>query len=125
MESPVVQTEFDAVSQEGREFVISVEIGDQHNIPTKSGDTDVGFYIEVEPIMERRRQGGTDSFMAMCFSIQLVRKALIVFVSHGGSLYARGTRSPIDLQSSWFESLGGLIRPEYLRPDQTPPQNGG
>ena len=125
MQSPVAQTEFDAVTRDGQEIVVRVLIGDAHDIPVKSGPPDVGFYIEVEPLMERKRQGGTDSFMAMCFSIELVRKALLIFVAHGGSLYLRGTRSPIDLQSKWFESLGHLIRPEYLQPDPSTKQNGG
>lgn len=119
MHSPVVQTEFDAVTRGGQEIVVTVTIGDLHDI---SPNSDVGFYIEVEPLMKRRRQGGTDSFMAMCFSIQLVRKALTVFVSHGGSLFMRGSRHPIDLQSPWFESVGGLIRPEYQQPGPAPPQ---
>jgi hypothetical protein len=125
MQSPVAQAEFDAVTRDGKEIVVTVAIGDLHDIPTESGDTCVGFYIEIEPLMQRRRQGGTDSLMAMCFSIQMVRKALLIFVAHGGSLYFRGTRSPIDLQSPWFESIGGLIRSEYLRPDPTPGQNDG
>ena len=124
MDSPVAQAEFDAVTRDGREIVVQVSIGDQHDMPSKHG-TDVGFYVEVEPLMQRRRQGGTDSFMAICLSIQMVRKALMIFVAHGGSLFFRGTRCPIDLQSPWFESFGGLIRDEYLRPDPTQEQNCG
>lgn len=124
MHSPIVQTRFDAVTRDGREIVINVAIGDQHSVPVKSGDTDVGFYIEVEPLMERRRQVGTDSFMAMCYSIQLVRKALTIFVAHGGSVWFRASRCPIDLQSPFFEPVGGLIRPEYLAPDPRPKKNG-
>jgi len=114
MHSPVVQAEFDAVTSDGREIVVKIAIGDQHDIPSNGG-MDIGFYIEIDPIMDRRRQGGTDSLTAMCFSLQLVRKALTVFVAHGGSLFLRHSRYPIDLQSPWFESLGGLIRSEYLQ----------
>ena len=120
MDSPVVQAEFDAVTSDGRAIVVKIAIGDQHDIPSNGGP-DVGFYVEVDPIMDRKRQGGTDSLTAMCFSLQLVRKALVVFVAHGGSLFLRDTRSPIDLQSPWFESLGGLIRPEYLQSNPSSP----
>lgn len=125
MRSPVVQTEFDAVTRDGREIVISVAIGEQHSVPVESGETDVGYYVEVEPLMKRRSQVGTDSFMAMCFSIHLVRKALVIFVAHGGSVFFRGSRCPIDLQSPSFESVGGLIRSEHLAPDPPPRKNSG
>ncbi|MCU0720066.1 MAG: hypothetical protein MUC83_10215 [Pirellula sp.] len=115
MESPLVQAKFDAVTRDGHEFVVTVAIGDRQDLNTKSGEIDVVFYIEVEPLMERRTQCGTDSLTAMCFSIQLVRKALMTFVAHGGSLFCPGTRFPIDLQSPYFESIGGLIRPQYLQ----------
>lgn len=117
MQCPVVQTEFDAVTREGREFVVRVAIGDPHDTPTGDGALDIGLYVEVDPLMDRRRQCGTDSFMAMCFSIQLVRRALTVFVAHGGMLFKRGSRAPIDLQSPWFEPLDGLIRTEYVQTD--------
>jgi len=117
MQCPVVRTEFDAVTREGREFVVRVAIGDPHEIPTKDGAIDNGFYVEVDPLMDSRRQCGTDSFMAMCFSIQLVRRALTVFVAHGGLLFKRGSRAPIDLQSPWFEPHDGLIHSEYLQTD--------
>ena len=114
MDSPIAETTFDCVGRDGQSFVLHVRIGDRHDIPTKSGDTDVGFYIELDPLMERRHQGGPDTFTALCFSIRLVRKALKIFTAHGGSVYFVGTRCPIDLDSSWFESLGGLIRDDYL-----------
>jgi hypothetical protein len=57
--------------------------------------------------------------MAMCFGIQLVRAALKIFVAHGGSVYFRGTREPIDLESPSFQSLGRLLRAEFLLPDPT------
>ncbi len=122
MRIPVVQAEFDGVTRDGREIIIRVAIGDAHDITTKSGAIDVGFYIDVEPLMDRRKQGGTDSLMAMCFSIELVRKTLVTFVAHGGSLFARETRCPIDLQSPWFESVGGMIRSEFLMPDPAQPE---
>ena len=128
MQSPVVQAEFDAITRDGLEIVVTVAMGDLHDIkplPPESDSTDVGFFIEVEPLMKRTRQGGTDSLMAMCFSIELVRKALTVFVSHGGSLFMRGSRYPIDLQSSWFDARGGIIRPEYLQSNPTSPEAGG
>jgi hypothetical protein len=123
MQCPIVQTEFDAVTRDGREFVVKVAIGDPHDFPTSSGAIDVGFYVEVDPLMDRRRQCGSDSFMAMCFSIQLVRRALAVFVAHGGLLFMRGTRAPIDLQSPWFEPLDGLIRSDYLQTDPASKKN--
>jgi hypothetical protein len=51
--------------------------------------------------------------MAMCFGIELVRNALKIFVAHGGSVYFRQTRSPIDLESPSFQALGGLLRSEF------------
>lgn len=117
MHTPVIQAEFDGVTRDGHEIVIRVAIGDAYEVATKNGDTDVGFYIDIEPLMDRRKQGGTDSLMAMCFSIELVRKALITFVANGGAVFARETRYPIDLQSPWFESVGGIIRTEFLQPD--------
>ncbi|MCC7336752.1 MAG: hypothetical protein IT422_16800 [Pirellulaceae bacterium] len=122
MHSPVVQAEFDGVTRDGREMIIRVAIGDAYEITTKSGGIDAGFYIDIEPLMDRRKQGGTDSLMAMCFSIELVRKTLVVFVAHGGSLFARGTRNPIDLQSPWFESVDGMIRSEFLQPGPAQPE---
>lgn len=42
-------------------------------------------------------------------------------VAHGGSVYFRGTRFPIDLESYWFEPVEGmLLRPEFLLPGPTP-----
>lgn len=122
MRIPVVQAEFDGVTRDGREIVIRVAIGDAYEITTKSGDIDVGFYIDIAPLMDRRKQGGTDSLMAMCFSIELVRKALVTFVAHGGSLFARDTRCPIDLQSPWFESVGSIISSEFLQPGPAQPE---
>lgn len=120
MHSPVVQAEFDGVTRDGREMIIRVAIGDAYEIATKSGGIDAGFYIDIEPLMDRRKQSGTDSLMAMCFSIELVRKALATFVAHGGSLFARHTRCPIDLQSPWFESVGSIIRSEFLQTHPLP-----
>jgi hypothetical protein len=121
----MIQAEFDGITRDGRDIVIRVAIGEPHDIPTASGDTDAGFYVDVEPLMERRTQVGTDSFMAMCFAIELVRKALKIFVAHGGSVYFRRTRSPIDLKSYCFEVVGGLLRPEFLEAGQTPPSDAG
>ena len=124
MHNPVVQAEFDGVARDGREFVIRVAIGDKRDLPTTSGDPDVGFYIEVEPLMARKfLQGGTDTLMAMCFCIQGLRKVLKLFVAHGGSVYGRGTRYPVDLDSYWFEPVGddvGLLRAEFLLPSPKP-----
>jgi hypothetical protein len=43
MQRPIVQTEFDAVTRDGQEFVVKVAIGDPHDFPTSSGAIDVGF----------------------------------------------------------------------------------
>jgi hypothetical protein len=125
MQSPIVQAQFDGTTRDGREIAIEVRIGDAHDHPTDCGDVDKGFYIEVEPLMERRRQIGTDSLSAMCFGIELVRKSLKIFVAHGGFVYFRGTRSPIDLDSYWFESIGGLLREEFVKPNPTLPSAEG
>jgi hypothetical protein len=119
MHNPVVQAEFDGVARDGREFVIRVAIGDKRS----SGD-DVSFYVEVEPLIARRYpQGGTDTLMAMCFCIQGVRRVLKMFVAHGGSVYGRGTRSPVDLDSYWFEPVGDdkTLRAEFLLPSPKEP----
>jgi hypothetical protein len=114
MDNPVIVCEFGGVTRDGREIVIRVAIGEPF-VLSSAGDPDPGFFVEVEPLMRRTRSIGTDSFMAMCFGIELVRKALKIFVAHGGAVYFRGTRSPIDLESYWFESLGGLLRKDFLQ----------
>jgi hypothetical protein len=119
---PVVKCEFDGATRDGREIVIHVSIGDAREFAKKYPGPDPGFYVEVEPLVGRRSSVGTDSFMAMCFGIELVRKALRIFVANGGSVYFRGTRSPIDLESYWFQSLGLLLRPEFLLPDPISPK---
>ena len=121
MRDPVIQTQFDGVTRDGREIVIRVTIGDPHEVPSEHGDDALaGFYIELEPLMDRRRSVMPDSFGAMCMAIQWVRLALKIFVAHGGSVYHRGTRTPIDLTSPSFEPVGGFLRPEFLRPDPPP-----
>ena len=123
MKNPVVQAEFDGVARDGREFVIRVAIGDMRSLPLPSGDADVGFHIEVEPLMARNFvQGGPDTLTAMCFCIHGMRRVLKMFVAHGGSVYGRGTRCPVDLDSYWFEPLGdNLLRAEFLLPSPKPP----
>jgi hypothetical protein len=115
-----MQTEFDGVTRDGREIVIRVAIGDIHDVTTDHGDPTVGVFIEVEPLMKRRRQQADDSFGAVCFAIELVRAALKIFVAHGGAVYFRNTRAPIDLTSPHFEPIGGLLLPEYQHPDLNP-----
>ena len=118
MKNPVVQAEFDGVTRDGRELVIRVAIGDMRSLPLPSGDADVGFYIEVEPLMARNFvQGGSDTLTAMCFCIHGMRRVLKMFVAHGGSVYGRGTRNPVDLDSYWFEPVGGdLLKADFLLP---------
>ncbi|TWU19739.1 hypothetical protein [Allorhodopirellula heiligendammensis] len=89
-------------------------------IPTDADSSDVGFYIEIDPIMDRRRQAGTDSLSALCSSIELVRKALKIFVAHGGVIHSPGSRLPIDLDDFAFQPQFGLLRPEYLDGDPDP-----
>jgi hypothetical protein len=123
MQKPVVQAEFDGVTRDGREIVIRVAIGDRKDLPATGGALDVEYYIEIEPLMDRKLQGGTDSLMAMCFCIHAVRRMLKIFVAHGGTIYCRGTRSPIDLESYWFEPIDGWLRPEFLQPKPAPPRD--
>jgi hypothetical protein len=113
MRNPVIKCEFDGVTSDGKEIVIHVAIGDAREFAKKYPGPDPGFYVEVEPLMGRRASVGTDSFMAMCFGIELVRNALKIFVAHGGSVYFRRTRSPIDMESPSFQSLGGLLKQEF------------
>jgi hypothetical protein len=122
MRDPVVKCEFDGATRDGKEIVIHVAIGDAHEYAKKYPRPDPGFYVEIEPLLGRKCSVGTDSFMAMCFGIEMVRKALRIFVANGGSVYFRGTRSPIDLESYWFEPLGLPLRPEYLIPDPISPK---
>jgi hypothetical protein len=120
MRDPVIKCEFDGVTRGGRDIVIHVAIGDPKGFAKKHKESDPGFFVEVEPLVGRKRCVGTDSFMAMCFGIELVREALKIFVANGGSVYFRHTRSPIDLESHSFQPLGHFLRPEFLIPDPTP-----
>lgn len=125
MDAPVVETTFDCVDRDGRPFPLHVRIGDRHDIRTESGDTDVGFYVELDPLMKRRVQAGHDTFTAMCFCIQMVRVALKTFVAHGGSVYFAKTRSPIDLDDFLFGPIFGLLRDEFLNPQPDSTAEGG
>jgi hypothetical protein len=120
MREPFIQCEFDGVTRGGRDIVIHIAIGDPEGFAKKNKQSNPGFFVEIEPLVGRRGCVGTDSFMAMCFGIELVRKALKIFVANGGSVYFRRTRSLIDLDSHWFKALGGLLRPEFLNKDPIP-----
>lgn len=124
MDSIVAETTFDCVDRGGRSFALYVRIGDVHDIPTQSGDHNVGFYVELDPLMKRRLQAAPDSFTALCFCIEMVRKALRIFVAHGGCVYFTGTRSPIDIDSHFFEPHHGLICDEYLNSDSDSKSQG-
>lgn len=120
MDNPVAEASFDCEDRDGRQFVMTVAIGDRHKISTDSDSSDVGFYIEIEPIMERRRQAGTDSLSALCCCIELVRKALKIFVAHGGVIHSPGSKLPIDLDDFAFQPLFGLLRPQYVDGNPNP-----
>src|SRR6056297_1421489 len=107
MENPIAEATFDCVDRDGRQFAMNVAIGDRHASSTEPNAIDVGFYIQIEPIMERRRQYGVDSLSALCCCVHLVRKALKTFVAHDGVIYSPGTKLPIDLDDFAFQPISG------------------
>ncbi len=122
MRNPLIKCEFDGVTRDGKEIVIQIAVGGAREFAKKYPGPNPGFYVEVEPLMGRRSSIGTDSFMAMCFGIKLVRDVLKVFVANGGSVYFRRTRLPIDLESNSFQALGPLLRSEFLLQHPTEPE---
>jgi len=117
---PIAETKFDCVDRDGNAFVATVRIGDPTTRKDKHGRTEHLFQISFDPFFAERLQGGHDSFTAMCFAIELVRKALRVFVAHGGTVYMHDTRSPIDIDDPYFTPICGIIDRRFINGDPAP-----
>ena len=98
----------------------TVQIGEPATREDKLGRTEYQFHIAFDPFFTKRIQGGHDTFTAMCFAIELVRKALRVFVAHGGTVFMHGTRSPIDIDDPYFTPICGIINRKFIDGDPAP-----
>ena len=120
MTEPIAETKFDCVDRHGNAFVATVQIGDPTTREDAHGRTEHLVYISFDPFIANRPQGGHDSFTAMCFAIELVRKALRVFVAHGGSVFMHGTRSPIEIDDPYFTPICGIIDRKFIDGEPAP-----
>ena len=120
MSQPIAETKFDCVDRHGNAFVAIVQIGEPTTREDKHGRIEHLIHISFEPFIKNRPQGGHDSFTALCFAIELVRKALRVFVAHGGSVFMHGTRSPIDIDDPYFTPICGIIDRKFIDADPAP-----
>jgi hypothetical protein len=120
MLDPIAKSQFDCVDRNGNEFVATVAIGEPSSRDVAHGRTERLFAVSFDPFFAKRQQGGLDSLTALCFAIELVRKALRVFVAHGGSVYMHGTRSPIDIDDPYFTPIGGIIDRKFIDGDPAP-----
>lgn len=120
MPEAIAETKFDCVDRDGNSFVAKVEIGEPKTREDKHGGTEYLIHISFDPFFSRRPQGGQDTFTALCFAIELVRKALRVFVAHGGSVFMYGTRSPIDIDDPYFTPICGIINQKFIDGPPTP-----
>lgn len=114
MKNIIATTTFDCRDRHGVDFVATVQIGRPVERTTKSGRSCVECPIAFEPLFPETQHGGEDSFQSLCLAIELVRKALRAFVAHGGTVYFRGTRSPIDVSDPSFTPIAEPIHAVYL-----------
>ncbi len=114
MEDVIASTTFDCRDKHGADFVATLDIGRPLERKTANGRRYVECPIAFEPLFPETRHGGEDSFQSLCLAIDLVRKALRAFVAHGGTVYFRGTRTPIDVDDPSFSPISEPIRAVYL-----------
>ena len=120
MHDPIAESKFDCVDRSGNSFVAIVQIGEPSTRDDRSGQTEHLFRVSFDPFFKERVQGGHDTLTAMCFAIELIRKALRVFIAHGGAVYMHGTRSPIDIDDPYFTPICGIIDPKFIDGDPAP-----
>jgi hypothetical protein len=120
MPEPIAETQFDCIDRDGNAFVATVRIGDPSTHETRTGNTEYCYRVSFDPFFPTRQQRGHDTFTSLCFTIELVRKALRVFVAHGGSVFMRGTRSPIDINDPYFTPICGIIDRRFIDGDPAP-----
>lgn len=120
MLDPIAESQFDCVDRDGNEFVASVAIGEPSSRDIAHDRTERLFAVSFEPFFTKREQGGHDTLTALCFAIELVRKALRVFTAHGGSVYMHGTRSPIDINDPYFTPICDIIDRRFIDGDPAP-----
>ncbi len=114
MEDVIASTTFDCRDKHGSEFVATLDIGRPQERTSPNGRRHVECPIAFEPLFPETRHAGEDSFQSLCLAIDLVRKALRAFVAHGGTVYFRGTRTPIDVDDPSFSPISEPIRAVYL-----------
>lgn len=117
---PIAESRFDCIDRNGNSFVAIVQIGEPSSREVSSGRLEHLFRVSFAPFFVERVQGGDDTLTAMCFAIELVRKALRVFVAHGGAVYMHGTRSPIDINDPYFTPICGIIDRKFIDGEPAP-----
>ena len=90
----IASLSLDAVSAQGEQFTITVEIG----APYLSERWDAwACPVSIQPLYERLAdQVGGDSFQALCLAIRLARSLLVDFVDKGGALLIGGEPFPLE-----------------------------
>lgn len=125
MQDIIATTTFDCRDKHGVDFVATLEIGRPLERTSSNGTIYVECPIALEPLFPETKHGGEDSFQSLCLAIELVRKALRAFVAHGGTVYFRGTRSPIDVNEPSFTPIAEPIYAKFLSPSNDSEQNRG
>ena len=125
MQDIIATTTFECRDKHGVDFVATLEIGRPSERTSSDGTVYVECPIAMEPLFPETKHGGEDSFQSLCLAIELVRKALRAFVAHGGTVYFRGTRSPIDVNEPSFTPIAEPIYAKFLTSCNDSEQNRG
>lgn len=107
---------FDCCDRDGNVFVAVVQLGQPFEREDRQGRSHGVCPVSLEPLFPETAHEGEDTFSALCLAIELIRKALRAFTAHGGTIYFRGTRSPIDINDPSFCTIAEPIYARFLSP---------
>lgn len=120
MDKVSAKSSFDCRDRDGNEFVAFVQIGVPFEQEDGHGRVHAACPFSLDPLFPEVSIAGEDTFHAICLGIELIQKALRAFTIHGGMVYFRGTRPPIDLNSPSILPIDEPIFAKFLSSPDDP-----